>query len=418
MALTPSSRYPAQVDTGDAGYPHGKARSSGSYQDGTGTPLNKDWLNDLWGFQQALLDAAGATPSGDPDEVGASQYLTALIDVARAQTLGRHMLTAIQLRTLDLGGATPATDAFMGAASTFNDRRTLLVKGGTNGVFRVGDTPIVELSGGTVNASGDVRKVVPNGAGGYLAVGDIGSNRNYRSTNSGSTWTAGGAFGGGFGIPSDAVWEGSHYVVRSGGATRRSNTGGISWVIPAGDDVGTIIGTSPDGGLAVLIAGTVLALSGTDVAKTTNDGDSWTAAASVPSTLDDPQSRIVGNGGYIGLGGEAYVFVKQGGFDPGDVVEVWVTTDAATWTKRAEIPGFGAEVFTSFRAYMCLDTGLLAVAASSGVGTYLAASGDRGRSWTPLVTYDGGIMPNAIALANGRIFAAGNAQIFATDRLL
>jgi uncharacterized protein (DUF2345 family) len=77
MALIPSSRYPAQTDS-DAAYPHGKARNAGSYQDGTGTPLDKDLVNDIFGFQQALLDAADITPSGDPDEVGASQYLEAV----------------------------------------------------------------------------------------------------------------------------------------------------------------------------------------------------------------------------------------------------------------------------------------------------------------------------------------------------
>lgn len=77
MALDPSSRYPVQTDSA-AGYPLGKARNAGSFQDGSGTPLERDWVNDIWGFQQALLDAAGIEPSGDPDEVGASQYLEAI----------------------------------------------------------------------------------------------------------------------------------------------------------------------------------------------------------------------------------------------------------------------------------------------------------------------------------------------------
>lgn len=83
MALIPSSRYPSQVDA-DGAYPLGKARNSGSYQDGTGTPLERDWVNDLWGFQQALLAAAEITPSGTPDQVGASQYLESLEAVIAA----------------------------------------------------------------------------------------------------------------------------------------------------------------------------------------------------------------------------------------------------------------------------------------------------------------------------------------------
>jgi hypothetical protein len=97
MALNPSSRYPSQIDTDDAGYPRGKARNAGSYQDGTGTPLEKDWVNDLFGFQQALLDAANIVPSGIPDEVGASQYLTALV------TIGSRVLSG-ETFTVEGGG--------------------------------------------------------------------------------------------------------------------------------------------------------------------------------------------------------------------------------------------------------------------------------------------------------------------------
>lgn len=84
MALVPSTRYSGQVETGDVDYPHGKARNAGAFQDGTGTPLEKDWLNDDWGFKQALLDAASIAPSGSPDKVGASQYLTALDTIIAA----------------------------------------------------------------------------------------------------------------------------------------------------------------------------------------------------------------------------------------------------------------------------------------------------------------------------------------------
>jgi uncharacterized protein (DUF2345 family) len=97
MALIPSSRYPAQTDSGDPGYPYGRARNAGSYNDGTGTPNEQDRINDIFGFQQALLVAAGITPSGTPDKVGASQYLTAL------STIAHHILSGGTL-TVDGGG--------------------------------------------------------------------------------------------------------------------------------------------------------------------------------------------------------------------------------------------------------------------------------------------------------------------------
>jgi hypothetical protein len=49
--------------------------------DGTGTPWEEKLVNDVFGFQQAMLDASGITPSGDPDEVGASDYLQSLLDL-------------------------------------------------------------------------------------------------------------------------------------------------------------------------------------------------------------------------------------------------------------------------------------------------------------------------------------------------
>lgn len=80
MALNPAARYPSQIATGDGGYPLGKARDVSVAGDGTGTPLEKDWLNDIWGFFQSLLVETAIAASGTPDKVGfgLSQYLQAI----------------------------------------------------------------------------------------------------------------------------------------------------------------------------------------------------------------------------------------------------------------------------------------------------------------------------------------------------
>lgn len=79
MAIDPSAEYPGQVDTSDpTGYPLGAAQDITVPGDGTGTPFQKLWLSDLWGFLQALLADVSATPTGTPDKVGASQYLDAI----------------------------------------------------------------------------------------------------------------------------------------------------------------------------------------------------------------------------------------------------------------------------------------------------------------------------------------------------
>ena len=78
MAINPETQYPGKIDAASADYPHGRARNVTNPSDGTGTPLEKAWLNDLFGFQQALLSEAGITPSGAPDTARNSQYLDAM----------------------------------------------------------------------------------------------------------------------------------------------------------------------------------------------------------------------------------------------------------------------------------------------------------------------------------------------------
>src|SRR5262245_45433305 len=78
MALIPKDEWPAQTDDSDPDYPQGKAQNVSVSGDGSGTPWVARLINDIWGWLQALLADASVTPSGDPDKVGASQYLEAL----------------------------------------------------------------------------------------------------------------------------------------------------------------------------------------------------------------------------------------------------------------------------------------------------------------------------------------------------
>lgn len=79
MAIDPSSKYPTQIDVTDtAGYPLGKAQNVTTSGDGSGTPLEKDWVNDLWGFFQGLLGRFNITPSGVPDTAVEGDYIDAL----------------------------------------------------------------------------------------------------------------------------------------------------------------------------------------------------------------------------------------------------------------------------------------------------------------------------------------------------
>lgn len=78
MAINPETQYPGKIAPSTPDYPYGAARNITVPGDGTGTPWEAALVNDLFGFQQALLDSANITPSGTPDKVSASQYLEAL----------------------------------------------------------------------------------------------------------------------------------------------------------------------------------------------------------------------------------------------------------------------------------------------------------------------------------------------------
>lgn len=84
MAIRPRDVYPSQTVPADANYPHGSAQNITTPSDGTGTPWEKTLINDLFGFEQALLAEGGITPSGSPDTAVASQYLAGVKAAALA----------------------------------------------------------------------------------------------------------------------------------------------------------------------------------------------------------------------------------------------------------------------------------------------------------------------------------------------
>jgi hypothetical protein len=108
MALIPANSYPGQIVTPGGSYPLGKARNEVVEGDGSGTPLEQDWLNDLFGFEQALLAAAGITASGAPDQVGASQYLAAVQSLINKFAEHEHTWFANQEFNANLTMATGA----------------------------------------------------------------------------------------------------------------------------------------------------------------------------------------------------------------------------------------------------------------------------------------------------------------------
>lgn len=79
MAINPEVEFAGAIDPADDEYPHGKARDVVTSGDGTGTPWVKNLANDLFGFNQAVLQRSGQTPSGLPETALGSQYLQGIL---------------------------------------------------------------------------------------------------------------------------------------------------------------------------------------------------------------------------------------------------------------------------------------------------------------------------------------------------
>jgi len=404
MALIPSTRYSGQVETGDAGYPQGKARNAGAFQDGTGTPLERDWMNDLWGFLQALLARARITPTNTPDRVGASQYLDAVQAVARASSVKRSLV----LRTLpvELSGVTPPSSSFVGAVSALG-YWAVVAKAGTNGVFAITESPHPSMGAITIPGLTAVRKLIRGSR--ILAIGD-GGNKNAYSTTNGNTWSAGGSTGLST-TPTDGVWDGAQFVISTTAGKSAHSTNGSSWATATGgSDISDVITLDPASGLAALASGAVIA-AGSMVdatqafAVSLDHGQTWAFAGSIPASFV-VRGYVAGNGGT-----EVYWVGKP---DAIDRLDFYVSTDGATWTKRAEIEGFDGALPP--KLYMCQDTGLLVAFQENGNATQVSASLDRGNTWSEVAIYNEVV--SDLALARGRIFAAVGSLFLATDPLL
>jgi hypothetical protein len=76
----------ADFDNVDGAFPDAVAQNATGSGTTDGTPITEDVLNDIWGFFQALLNAASATPSGDCEADGDSQLLDAINTIRNALT--------------------------------------------------------------------------------------------------------------------------------------------------------------------------------------------------------------------------------------------------------------------------------------------------------------------------------------------
>lgn len=414
MALIPSSRYPSQVDA-DGAYPQGKARNASSFQAGDGTPLERDWVNDAWGFFQSLLAAGGISPSGNPDEVGASDYLTATQAVASQVAIGeiREALDPALLRLRLIGTNDPFSDSSLGIAIISGLTATspsLAIKSGSTGVRSVFDGDDYTILSGTVaSITSVVVGVARNGS--RLVVVGTGGNRVAISTNEGSTWAAGDDLGATPGVGA-ILYNGVHSRFVVGLASGVNVLHDVD-----ADSVWSSVSsglTSGQGGLAMFSNGDMLygGLDGSSdvaIARSVDGGDSWSAGATVPNADE------YGDSGWLAGDGGTLIY-HAGRALSGAELRICATTSAMSWTLLATITP-PATISSKGRLLLCPDTGILVVVYGISGADVAHVSRDQGVTWSAPTFYRSRNV-NSYGIARGRLFATFGPGLYATDKLI
>lgn len=410
MALIPSARYPAQTDA-DAGYPQGKARNAVTYQDGSGTPLERDWVNDIWGFLQSLLSAAAITPSGSPDQLGASQYLAAVQAIALAQAtlaFARLDLALLQLRLID--DANPYTDTAASIAVARQSNGTLIiVKQGASDVHRFSESDDSGHGGiGTITSITSLVTDIAVTTGRTVVIG-TGGNRCCFSTNFGSSWTAGSDLGA---TPDRIIYNSNKSVFMASFAAGVNVAQDVDAASVWTNAATTL--NSAQGGLANFSNGDTLAC-GLDVggavaiSKSTNGGSSWAVAPTVPNPSD------YANSGWIdGNGGSTIYHVGELTALPGQL-RICSTDSTMNWQLRSTV-GVGITITGKPRILVDNFFNVIVVLAAGTSGTVALMSRDGGVTWSDRAFYRIRAL-NSFGLAQGRLFTSINGELYSTMQL-
>lgn len=81
MAIKIYEKFAPRANPASADYPYGSIKNESVLGAKDGTPLDAAWGNDYAGFDAALFAEAGITPSGQPDKLGASQRVDAMVNM-------------------------------------------------------------------------------------------------------------------------------------------------------------------------------------------------------------------------------------------------------------------------------------------------------------------------------------------------
>lgn len=275
MALDYKARYPAQTDA-DAGYPQGKARDIAAAGDGTGTPWQKDLVNDYWGLIQSLLSRFGKSPSGAPDQVGASQYFDAIEQLAKGQAAEAAWAS---MKEIDPGafGTGPMGVVYAGPASGFNGRIIVGDPNGTPKKYKL-STDANAWADNTTNATNNGPFRLAYDPGGDVVVACGGSATQMQSSaDKGDVWVN---EAGAMASCDRVLFNGNAFVgwgVLDANNAQTSPNGKAPWTIR--NDTGRFADAEEGDFNSVDVVARVLIARINTLAKSDDDGSSWSDVA-------------------------------------------------------------------------------------------------------------------------------------------
>lgn len=104
MALNPNTNptMSGRITAVDANYPYASSKDETSPGAGDGTPYFKARADDIFGFQQALLNASSIVPTGNAETILASQYVQVIQEIAAGRAVMYDESGAADVYVLDV----------------------------------------------------------------------------------------------------------------------------------------------------------------------------------------------------------------------------------------------------------------------------------------------------------------------------
>jgi len=286
MALNPSTNatMTGRITAADGNYPFGSSKDETAPAAGDGTPYFKARADDIFGMQQALLNAASITPSGSAETVVASQYLEAIVALGSGLAqLGTDSGAADVYVVALPSGVLPPDALFDGLTVFFkptnNNTGASTVNFGGLGVVDIRDENDNALTGGeliTTSIAGIRHNIVTGRWELFLHAKSGTKVTTVVSTSSTHTTPAGvktqkitavGAGGGSGAVVGSGAGTGASSIAGAGGGTAVHELSGVAVppsltiVIPAGGSGGVALGAAASAGGNTTVTGTGVSLT-------------------------------------------------------------------------------------------------------------------------------------------------------------